>query len=169
MSFQQRDDIRWNKKGYFERYDGKKYWRKLCIIEGCMKRAKVINWCKRHYTEHKQKSLLTIPTSIQQPSLSTSTNSNSIITSNLFFPQPHYHQLQSVSQIPMPPPSFLYTSMSLPLSDQLQSQTQLPVRNEIRINKHGYREQFDGIGHWRPLCIYEQCSKRAKKKSSLCT
>ncbi len=47
MSFHQRDEIRWNKKGYFERFDGKKYWRKLCVIEGCMKRAKVINWCKR--------------------------------------------------------------------------------------------------------------------------
>lgn len=47
MSFHQRDEIRWNKKGYFERFDGKKYWRKLCVIEGCMKRAKVLNWCKR--------------------------------------------------------------------------------------------------------------------------
>ena len=47
MSYHQRDEIRWNKKGYFERFDGKKYWRKLCVIEGCMKRAKVLNWCKR--------------------------------------------------------------------------------------------------------------------------
>ena len=47
MSYHQRDEIRWNKKGYFERFDGKKYWRKLCVVEGCMKRAKVLNWCKR--------------------------------------------------------------------------------------------------------------------------
>ncbi len=46
MSLHQRDEIRWNKRGYFERYDGKKYWRKLCIMEGCTKRAKVIDWCK---------------------------------------------------------------------------------------------------------------------------
>ena len=53
MSFHQRDEIRWNKKGYFERFDGKKYWRKLCVIEGCMKRAKVLNWCKRvSHTAH---------------------------------------------------------------------------------------------------------------------
>ncbi len=62
----------------------------------------------------------------------------------------------------MPPPSYLYTS-TLPLSDQ--SQSIFHVRNEIRLNKRGYREQFDGIGHWRPLCIYDQGSKRAKKLS----
>jgi hypothetical protein len=66
----------------------------------------------------------------------------------------------------MPPPSYLYTSTSLsssPLSDQSQSQSIFHIRNEIRLNKRGYREQFDGIAHWRPLCISEQCSKRAKK------
>ncbi|CAF1011299.1 unnamed protein product [Rotaria sordida] len=173
MSFHQRDEIRWNKKGYFERFDGKKYWRKLCVIEGCMKRAKVLNWCKRHYTEQKQKSLITTtttttttPTQVPQQSLvssiTTSTNSNSILSSNLLFQQPHYHHLQAVSQIPMPPPSYLYTSASS-LSDQ--SESIFHVRNEIRLNKRGYREQYDGIGHWRPLCIHEQCLKRAKKLS----
>ena len=62
----------------------------------------------------------------------------------------------------MPTPSYLYTSPSS-LSDQ--SSTIFHVRNEIRLNKRGYREQYDGIGHWRPLCIYDQCSKRAKKFS----
>ncbi|CAF2586343.1 unnamed protein product [Rotaria sp. Silwood2] len=171
MSFHQRDEIRWNKKGYFERFDGKKYWRKLCVIEGCMKRAKVLNWCKRHYTEQKQKSLITTtPTQVPQQSLVSSipssitatTNSNSILSSNLLFHQPHYHHLQAVSQIPMPPPSYLYTSASS-LSDQ--SESIFHVRNEIRLNKRGYREQYDGIGHWRPLCIHEQCLKRAKKLS----
>ncbi len=55
MSFHQRDEIRWNKKGYFERFDGKKYWRKLCVIEGCMKRAKVLNWCKRVSRKYQRK------------------------------------------------------------------------------------------------------------------
>lgn len=95
-------------------------------------------------------------------SIPTSTNSNSILSSNLLFHQPHYHHLQAVSQIPMPPPSYLYTSTS---SLSNPSQTIFHVRNEIRLNKRGYREQYDGIGHWRPLCIYDQCSKRAKKLS----
>ncbi|CAF1428748.1 unnamed protein product [Rotaria magnacalcarata] len=171
MSFHQRDEIRWNKKGYFERFDGKKYWRKLCVIEGCMKRAKVLNWCKRHYTEHKHKSSITT-TSTQGPqqslvssipsSLTTSTHSNSMLSSNILFHQPHYHNLQAVSQIPMPPPAYLYTSVSS-LADQ--SQSIFHTRNEIRLNKRGFREQYDGIGHWRPLCIHEQCTKRAKKLS----
>lgn len=112
----------------------------------------------------------TAPTQVPQQSLvsslpssiTTSTNSSSILSSNLLFHQPHYHHLQAVSQIPMPPPSYLYTSTSS-LSDQ--SQSIFHFRNEIRVNKRGYREQFDGIGHWRPLCIYEQCCKRAKKLS----
>jgi len=112
----------------------------------------------------------TAPTQVPQQSLvsslpssiTTSTNSSSILSSNLLFHQPHYHHLQAVSQIPMPPPSYLYTSTSS-LSDQ--SETIFHVRNEIRLNKRGYREQYDGIGHWRPLCIYDQCSKRAKKLS----
>ncbi|CAF1160399.1 unnamed protein product [Adineta ricciae] len=167
MSFHQRDEIRWNKKGYYERFDGKKYWRKLCVVEGCMKRAKVLNWCKRHYTEQKQKTLLTstsTPVSQQSSvsSLSTSTPSDSILSSNLLFHSTHYHHLQAVSQIPMPPPSYLYTSTpTLPI----QSQPVYHVRNEIRLNKRGFREQYDGIGHWRPLCIYDQCMKRAKKLS----
>ncbi|UJR14115.1 hypothetical protein I4U23_001110 [Adineta vaga] len=167
MSFHQRDEIRWNKKGYFERFDGKKYWRKLCVIEGCMKRAKVLNWCKRHYTEQKQKSLLTTTSTqaSQQPSVSSlplTTNSDSILSSNILFHAPHYHHLQAISQIPMPPPSYLYTS-NTPVSNL--SQPVYHVRNEIRINKRGFREQYDGIGHWRPLCTYDQCMKRAKKLS----
>lgn len=95
--------------------------------------------------------------------MAASINSNSILSSNLLLhPSPHYHHLQAVSQIPMPPPSYLYTSPST-LTDQ--SPSIYPTRNEIRLNKRGYREQYDGIGHWRPLCIYEQCSKRAKKLS----
>ncbi|CAF3560504.1 unnamed protein product [Rotaria sp. Silwood1] len=155
MSFHQRDEIRWNKKGYFERFDGKKYWRKLCVIEGCMKRAKVLNWCKRHYTEQKQKSLITTtttPTQVPQQSLISSIPSSITTSTNS----------NTVSQIPMPPPSYLYTSSSS-LSDQ--SESIFHVRNEIRLNKRGYREQYDGIGHWRPLCIHEQCLKRAKKLS----
>ena len=70
----------------------------------------------------------------------------------------------------MPTPCYLYTSTSAAPSpictqSQLQSQALFHVRNEIRLNKRGYREQFDGIGHWRPLCIWDQCSKRAKKLS----
>ena len=96
-------------------------------------------------------------------SISTSINSNSILSPPPpLLPAPHYHHLQAVSQIPMPPPSYLYTSSST-LSEQ--SPSIYHVRNEIRVNKRGYREQYDGIGHWRPLCIYEQCSKRAKKLS----
>lgn len=91
----------------------------------------------QHYTEEKQKS----------------TNVTEISTAT--------HNLQGVSQIPMPPPSYLYTSMSTLDS----SNSTYPVRNEIRLNKRGFREQFDGIGHWRPLCIWAQCSKRAKKFS----
>ena len=109
-------------------------------------------------TQVPQQSLITsIPNS-----MNTSTNSNSILSSNVLFHQPHYRHLQVVSQIPMPTPSYLCTS-TLSLSNQ--SSTVFHARNEIRLNKRGYREQFDGIGHWRPLCIYEQCPKRAKKLS----
>ena len=167
MSYHQRDEIRWNKKGYYERFDGKKYWRKLCVVEGCMKRAKVMNWCKRvsrcsdlrcdaivwsllqHYTEEKQKS------SHAEVSTTNATNSSPLFSSS------SCHHLQGISQIPMPPPSYLYTSM--PTLDS--SAATFPARNEIRINKRGFREQFDGIGHWRPLCTWNQCSKRAKKFS----
>lgn len=117
----------------------------------------------QHYTEHKQKTLLTTNSnSVSTQALPTSTTStNSIFSSNLLFPQAHYHHLQAVSQIPMPPPAYLYTSSTL----TSPSSSILHVRNEIRLNKRGYREQFDGIAHWRPLCVYEQCSKRAKKLS----
>lgn len=62
----------------------------------------------------------------------------------------------------MPPPSYLYTSASS-ITDS--SQSIFHTRNEIRVNKRGFREQYDGLGHWRPLCIHEQCTKRAKKLS----
>ncbi len=85
----------------------------------------------------------------------TLTTSNSIISSNLFDPQ-----FQSLSQIP----SFLLTSPSAS-SNQFELQTKYPIHNEIRLNKHGYREEYDGFSRWRVLCKYEQCSKKAQKLS----
>lgn len=62
----------------------------------------------------------------------------------------------------MPPPSYLCTPAPVLANP---SEPMYHVRNEIRLNKRGYREQYDGTGHWRPLCVYDQCMKRAKKLS----
>ncbi|CAF0929722.1 unnamed protein product [Didymodactylos carnosus] len=111
----ERDDVRWNPKGYYERYDGRKYWRKLCVVENCSKRAKTLSWCKRHYTEEKQK--------------------------------------QERGE----------GDPNICLEPQRRQSKHNYQRYDIRINKKGIREQFDGKDHWRELCLIPTCTKRAKK------
>lgn len=61
----------------------------------------------------------------------------------------------------MPPPAYLYTSTS----NSVTTSPQFHLPNEIRLNKRGFREQYDGNGRWRPLCTWQDCMKRAKKLS----